>query len=112
MRCTLVFGLLASVLASTIVSAEVKVVEEIVCKVNGDIITRTELERDRARVAEELKRQGLSGQRLIDAVNTRSKDLLRERIDNLLLISKGKEMTINVDGEMNRQLADIQRHRR
>jgi len=106
MRCTFLF---ASLLATTLVSAEVKVVEEIVCKVNGDIITRTELERDRLRVAEDLRRQGLSGARLNDALNARSKDLLRERIDNLLLISKGKEMSINVDSEMNKRLADIQR---
>ena len=106
MRCTLLW---AGFLASTAVFAEVKVVEEIVCKVNGDIITRTELDRDKVRLADDLRRQGLSGARLNDAVNARAKDLLRERIDNLLLISKGKEMSLNVDSEINRQLADIQR---
>jgi parvulin-like peptidyl-prolyl isomerase len=101
--------LLASLFASTVALADVKIVEEIVCKVNGDIITRTELEHDRARVADDLRRQGLSGARLTDAVNTRIKDLLRDRIDNLLLISRGKELQLNVDSEVNRQLADIQR---
>jgi parvulin-like peptidyl-prolyl isomerase len=83
--------------------------EEIVCKVNGDIITRTELERDRARMADDFRRQGLSGARLTDAVNEQAKNLLRERIDNLLLISKGKEMNLNVDSEINKRLADMQR---
>jgi peptidyl-prolyl cis-trans isomerase SurA len=106
MRCSI---FLTSLFASTLVFAEVKVVEEIVCKVNGDIITKTELERDRARVTEELRRQGLSGGRLADAVNTQVKDLLRDRIDNLLLISRGKELQLNVDSDVNRQLADIQR---
>jgi peptidyl-prolyl cis-trans isomerase SurA len=105
MRCVL----LTSLLAATLVSAEVKVMEEIVCKVNGDIITRTELDRDRARMAEDLRRQGLSGVRLTQAVNDQAKNLLRERIDNLLLISKGKEMNLNVDSEVNKRLADIQR---
>lgn len=106
MRCSF---LLAGFIASNLAFAEVKVMEEIVCKVNGDIITRTELERDRARLTEELRRQGLSGARLNDAVNTRVKDLLRDRIDNLLLISRGKELQLNVDSDVNRQLADIQR---
>jgi peptidyl-prolyl cis-trans isomerase SurA len=105
MRCVF----LTSLLAATLVSAEVKVMEEIVCKVNGDIITRTELDRDRARMAEDLRRQGLSGVRLTQAVNDQAKNLLRERIDNLLLISKGKEMNLNVDSEVNKRLADIQR---
>ena len=107
--CAASFALLASLLAATVASAEVKVMEEIVCKVNGDIITRTELERDRVRLTEELRRQGLSGPRLAEAVNENAKNLLRERIDNLLLISKGKEMNLNVDSEINRQVADIQR---
>ena len=95
--------------SSAVFAAEVKVVEEIICKVNGDIITRTELDRDRARLVEEFRRQGLSGVRLNEAVDTQAKDLLRGRIDNLLLISRGKELTLNVDGDVNRQLADIQR---
>lgn len=106
MRCTF---FLASLFASTVALADVKVMEEIVCKVNGDIITRTELDRDRVRIAEDLRRQGLSGARLGDAVNQRAKDVLRDRIDNLLLISKGKELSLNVDSEVNKQLADIQR---
>jgi parvulin-like peptidyl-prolyl isomerase len=102
----LLTGLIAS---SAVFAAEVKVMEEIVCKVNGDIITRTELDRDRVQLTEGLRRQGLSGARLNEAVDTQAKDILRGRIDNLLLISKGKELTFNVDGDVNRQLADIQR---
>jgi peptidyl-prolyl cis-trans isomerase SurA len=95
--------------ASTLVFGEVKVMEEIVCKVNGEIITSTELERDRAHVVDDFRKQGLASQRLTDAVNARIKDLLRDRIDNLLLISKGKELSLNVDSDVNKQLADIQR---
>jgi parvulin-like peptidyl-prolyl isomerase len=88
---------------------EVKIMEEIVCKVNGEIITRTELERDRGHVFDDFRKQGLSGGRLEEAVNVRVKDLLRDRIDNLLLVSKGKELNLNVDSDVNKQVADIQR---
>jgi peptidyl-prolyl cis-trans isomerase SurA len=104
------YVLIAGALASTLVfGAEVKIMEEIVCKVNGEIITRTELDRDRAHVIDDFRKQGVTGQRLQDAVNQRVKDILRDRIDNLLLISKGKELNLNVDSEVNKQLADIQR---
>jgi peptidyl-prolyl cis-trans isomerase SurA len=109
MRSTFLFAGLVSVLLSVSAFAEVRLVEEIVCKVNGDIVTKTELERDRARLTEELRRQGLSGARLNEGVASKNGDLLRDRIDNLLLISKGKELNTNVDSEVNKQLADIQR---
>ena len=89
--------------------AELKVVEEIVCKINGDIITRSELDRDRANAEAELRRQGLTGARLQQAVADRTRSILRDRIDQLLLVQKGKELNINVDSDVNKQLADIQR---
>jgi parvulin-like peptidyl-prolyl isomerase len=89
--------------------AEVKVVDEIVCKVSGDIVTRTDLERDKLIATEELKKQGLSGARLAEALQIRTKDSLRNRIDTLLLVARGKELNLNVDSDVNKQLADIQR---
>ena len=76
MRAALLMtGLIAS---SAVFAAEVKVMEEIVCKVNGDIITRTELVRDRAQLVEGIRRQGLSGPRLNEAVDTQAKDIRRD----------------------------------
>ena len=90
-------------------AADVSVIDEIVAKVNGDIITRSEVERERRTIEAELKKQGMTGQRLQDAVRETAKNTLRERIDQLLLISKGKEMNINVDSEVSKQLADTQK---
>jgi peptidyl-prolyl cis-trans isomerase SurA len=87
----------------------VSVVEEIVCKVNGDIITRTELEHDRKDAESELRKQGLIGNRLKEATDSAARNLLRERIDRLLLIQKAKELDIKVDADLNKQLRDIQR---
>ncbi len=84
-------------------------VEEIVCKVNGDIISRTELERDRRDAEGFLRQQGLAGDRLRQAVEDKAKDGLRDRIDHLLLIQKGKELDIKVDADLAKQIAEIQR---
>ena len=43
---------------------DVKVVEQIVAKINNEIITQGELDRSRRQLEAELKRQGLSSDRL------------------------------------------------
>ena len=105
-------GLVSVVAAGALFAADqpqVKVVEEIVAKVNSDIITRGELAKVRDEVAGELQQSGgLTGQALDEAVNKKSADLLRDQIDQLLLVQKGKELNINVDSDINRRVADIQ----
>jgi parvulin-like peptidyl-prolyl isomerase len=95
--------------APSIFAARVDVVDEIVCKVNGDIITRNDLEHDRKQLEEEIRRQGLTGPRAQEVLNTQLADLLRSRIDRLLFVQKAKEMDLKVDTELNKQMADLQR---
>jgi len=85
-----------------------RVVEEIAAKVNGDIITRGELAKKRADIEAEAKRQGLTGPRLQQTVNEYASNALRDEIDTLLLVQKGKDLNINVDAEVTRRLAEIQ----
>src|ERR1035441_1611116 len=100
--------LIASTLAVCSAADNVKVVEEIAAKVNGDIITRGELARKRLEAEAEAKRQGLSGPRLQQAVDDWAANALREEIDTLLLVQKGKDLNISVDSEVTRRLAEIQ----
>jgi parvulin-like peptidyl-prolyl isomerase len=86
----------------------VKVVEEIAAKVNGDIITRGELEKKRVEIEMEARRQGLNGQRLQETVTEYTANALRDEIDQLLLVQKAKDLNINVDNEVTRRLAEIQ----
>ena len=107
MRLQLVLaGIAAAGLAS---AAEITVIEEIVAKVNGEIITRGDVERTRKQMEAAMREQGATGQRLQEAMAEADKNILRERIDQLLLQSKAKELNLNVDSEVAKQLADIQR---
>jgi peptidyl-prolyl cis-trans isomerase SurA len=100
----------AAAIAADIPPTNIQVIEEIVAKINGDIITRGELVRTRGQIEAELRtQQNLNGVRLQAAVTEREKDILRERIDQLLLVQKGKELNINVDSELSRFMADLQR---
>jgi len=89
-------------------AGDVTIMEEIVCKVNGDIITRTEMAKARRDVESELRGNGLSGARLEEAFDAQSKDILREKIDELLLVQKAKELNLKVDAEVTKRLAGIQ----
>jgi peptidyl-prolyl cis-trans isomerase SurA len=97
-------GLAAAYLAA----ADLNVVEEIVAKCNGDIITRGDLDRSRRELIESLRAAGVSGLELEQQLGDRAKNLLRDRIDQLLLTQKGKDLNINVDSEVSKQLATIQ----
>ncbi len=87
----------------------VRVVEEIVAKVNNDIITRTELEKTRAQLEAQIRAQkGISGAELDKEVRQEQSNALRDQIDQLLLVQKGKDLSINVDAEITRRFAEIQ----
>src|SRR6202011_3465367 len=87
---------------------QTRVVEEIVAKVNSEIITRGELDKQRLAIEGELQQQGLTGVALEQAAGKRAADALRDQIDQLLLVQKGKELSINVDADVNRRIAEIQ----
>jgi peptidyl-prolyl cis-trans isomerase SurA len=104
------YSFVGALLLAVPVFAAVEVMDEIVCKANGDIITRTDLEKDRKQLENDLRtRAGLSGARLQDEIKKRMSDLLRNRIDQLLLVAKGKEMDLKVDTDVNKRMADLQR---
>ena len=52
--------------------------------------------------------QGLTGAKLSDAVKQQSTDMLRDEIDSLLLVQKAKDLNIDIDADLNRQLAQMQ----
>jgi parvulin-like peptidyl-prolyl isomerase len=89
-------------------AAEVKILEQIVAKVNGDIITSSEIERTKAAMRAQIQQERVPPAEAAKILAERDDDILRDQIDNLLLIQKAKELGINVDGEVTKELADIQ----
>lgn len=107
-RRLVVFAISTLAVCAAADNPPIKVIEEIAAKVNGDIITRGELEKKRADAEAEARRQGLNGPRLQDAVKEYSANALRDEIDQLLLVQKAKDLNINVDADVTRRLAEIQ----
>lgn len=95
--------------ASSAFAADIGVVEEIIAKVNGDIVTRTELERGRKQMEAELRQRAGTGVDIQKELEERGKYTLAERIDQLLLAQRGRELNINVDPEVTKYVAELQK---
>jgi peptidyl-prolyl cis-trans isomerase SurA len=89
---------------------DIAVVDQVVARVNGDIISQDEIQRFTRELAAELKQQqGATPQQIQQEFDKREKDVLRDRIDELLLIQKAKELNVNVDSDVSKYLANLQR---
>jgi peptidyl-prolyl cis-trans isomerase SurA len=95
--------------ADTAVVEKPVVVEEIIAKVNGDIVTRTEMEKQRKQMENELRQKGVAGADFDTRIAEVDKTVLSDRIDQLLLVQKGKELNINVDQDVSKYMAEIQK---
>jgi peptidyl-prolyl cis-trans isomerase SurA len=83
------------------VLAQNKTVDEIVARVNGDIILKSEFENAKTALRSELAQgQKLQGAQLEQAVAEQSKNVLRDLIDQNLLLQQAKDMGLNADLEV------------
>jgi peptidyl-prolyl cis-trans isomerase SurA len=86
------------------------VVEEIIARVNNEIITRTEYDKSLAQTEEET-RQDCQGkctpEQLQSELETRKKTALRDLIDQSLLAQRGKDLGISVETDVVKQLDQI-----
>ena len=81
------------------------VVEDVVVRVNDQIISRSDVERAQQQLAQELQQNNASP----EDVAERQKNMLRDMIDQQLLISRGKELGLSPDAEVVRRLDEIRK---
>jgi peptidyl-prolyl cis-trans isomerase SurA len=79
-----------------------RVVEEIVARVNNEIITLSEFESAKASLRREAEEecQGCTREKIEASVSEREKNLLRDLIDNLLLVQRAKDLGFNVETDL------------
>jgi peptidyl-prolyl cis-trans isomerase SurA len=83
------------------------VVEEIIARVNNDIVTRTEYVRSRDQLKQEVQQQDAANADRVFAEKQR--DVLRDLIDQQLLLQKGKDMGITGDTELIKRLDEMRK---
>jgi peptidyl-prolyl cis-trans isomerase SurA len=83
------------------------VVEEIIARVNNEIITRTEYVRSRDQLKQEVQQQDPSNADRVFA--DKQRDVLRDLIDQQLLLQKGKDLGITGDTELIKRLDEMRK---
>ncbi|HEY1649084.1 MAG TPA: peptidylprolyl isomerase [Terracidiphilus sp.] len=81
------------------------VVEDIIARVNDQIITQSDYDRAMSEMDQEARQRGDSMQQMA----TEHKDLLRSLIDQQLWLSKGKELNITGETELVKRLDEIRK---
>jgi peptidyl-prolyl cis-trans isomerase SurA len=84
-------------------SPDATVVEDVIVRVNDQIIDRSDVERNLAQLREAEAQGKLDPEQFAQA----QKDMIRDMIDEQLLLSRGKELEINADPEVIRELDEI-----
>ncbi len=84
-----------------------QVVEEIITRVNNQIITTSEFQRSKEQLKEEVKQQEPANADKI--YSDREKDILRDLIDQQLLLEKGKDLGITGDTDLIKRLDQMRK---
>src|SRR5256885_5457051 len=90
--------------------ANAKTVEEIIARVNNEIITRSELDKARLAAEEDARQEcqaKCNPEQLRATIEERQKNTLRDLIDQSLLVQRGKDMGVNVEPEVIKRLDQI-----
>ena len=80
-------------------------IEDIICRVNDQIITRSDFNRAQKEVDDEARQRGASMQQISEL----HKDLLRNLIDQQLWLSKGKELGVTGETELINRLNEFRK---
>src|ERR1700678_3190585 len=87
--------------------ASAQVVEEIVTRVNGQIITLSEFQRSKDQLRDDVKQQDAANADKLYA--ERENDVLRDLVDQQLLLEKGKDLGVTGDTDLIKRLDQMRK---
>ena len=107
MRKILPWLLLVCVVALPLALSADTVVEEIIARINNQIVTHTEYLRSKEQLKQEAQQQDPANADKL--VAEKDKDILRDLIDQQLLLEKGKDLGITADTEVIKRLDQMRK---
>src|SRR6202167_5116425 len=92
--------------------AKALVVEEIIARVNNDVITMSDYQKADEQLREEVAHdcQGCPQDKLMAEFKEQQKDLLRGLIDQSLMVQRAKDMGISVESDVIKRLDEVRLH--
>jgi peptidyl-prolyl cis-trans isomerase SurA len=87
------------------------IVEEIIARVNNSIITLSDYQKSDAQLREEIQREcpGCAADKMEGLYRDRQKDLLRDLIDQQLLVQRAKDQGENVEADVIKRLDEVRK---
>lgn len=105
--------ILAAALLPSVARAQTKsvVVEEIIARVNNDVITMSDYQKAEEQLREEVAHdcQGCAQDKMMADFKDQQKDLLRGLIDQSLMVQRAKDMGISVESDVIKRLDDVRK---
>lgn len=103
----------AAILAPARAGAQAKpvIVEEIIARVNNEAITLSEYQKTAQNLLQEIEQDcpNCSQDRIQAELKERQKNLLRDMIDQQLLVARGKDMNLNVETDVIKRLDEVRK---
>jgi peptidyl-prolyl cis-trans isomerase SurA len=95
--------------AAAVAQDKGEIVEEVVARVNNEVITRGDLANAQKSLEEDAHQDcpTCTDAQIREKVAAAQKDLLRDLIDNSLMVQRGKDIGINVDADVVKRLDEI-----
>lgn len=100
----ILLGVVAACAVTAFAQNEERPVDEVIARVNSGVILRSAFEAAQKQVLDEMKSQGLSGEELEKKFNEMKPRILDELIHTQLLAQRAKDLSINVEPQVNQQL--------
>src|SRR5262245_5985231 len=83
---------------------EAKLIDEVIARVNSGVIMRSAFESAQKAILDRLREQGLKGDELEKKFREQQPRVLDDLIDSQLLAQRAKDLSINVDPQVNQQI--------
>jgi peptidyl-prolyl cis-trans isomerase SurA len=85
------------------------VIEEVVARVNDEIITTSDLQHSRGTLMDDVRQSctGCTPEQIQAQYDAKQPDMLRDLIDQSLLVQRAKDMDMNVESDVVKKLDDI-----
>jgi peptidyl-prolyl cis-trans isomerase SurA len=99
------------VAGSAVAQVKGAVVEEIVARVNNEIITRSDFQKAETSLREDIAHscQNCPADKISTEFKDRQKDLLRDLIDQQLLVERAKDMGLSAETDLIKRLDDVRK---
>ena len=99
--------LILAIAAAPVLLRADTVIEEIVARVNNQIITRSEFQRSKEQLKQEIQQAGVAN--ADKEFSQKERDVLRDLIDQQLLLEKGKDLDITGDTEVIKRMDEMRK---